>query len=432
MRLTNGKVIRGGAVRNDLDVLIEDGRIRLLRAGERQGGPAVDLAGAYLLPGFVEIHTHGAGLFEFTMGQYDPRTGEFDGSEEVYARELPNYATRRARTGVTGLYLGTWASPIERQKFCFGQLRRYMDGGTNGSDGSMIFGGLLEGTFINARMAGAQNPDFVFEPDLALFEGVNETGVVRLANVTPDYGEASCALIESLSRRGISVGAGHTNATYDQFTDAIGAGLKYCIHFLNGPIGSSHKTFNGGGAVEAVLREDIYAELICDGVHVAPAYVRDVLARKGFERVMAVTDAMFSSQAEGVEEFAISGMRGRVDPSGRFVYVVDRDPITLFSSVLTMDQAFSNLLSWLTQPTEGVWYRHEAMALDEAVAAVSRCCSTNIVEMLRRKGGDDLETGEIRDGGWADLVVARIDGGPGEYRLEVRDVYVRGRNVVGS
>lgn len=430
-RLTNGVLCCPDGLRRDLDLVIDEGRIKLEPTARSVADDttAVDLAGSYVLPGFIEIHTHGAGLFEFTMGRYDPDRGEFDSSQQLYADELARYLKLRARTGVTSMYPGTWAAPVERQLFCFRQLKRYIDSPGNGRDGAFVLGGLLEGTFINPDMSGAQNPKFVFQPDPELFDRLNETGIIRLANVVPDAGEDACKLIRHLTDRGISVGAGHTNATADQFKQAIDAGLKYCIHFLNGPIGGSYKAFNGGGGIEAVLREDIHAELIMDGIHVAPAYVRDVLARKGLQRVMAVTDAMFASQSDRVKEFAISGIRGKLDDTGRYVYIVGSEPITLFSSILTMDTAFANLLSWLTVESEGIWRRHEALDFDQAVLAASRCCSSNIVEMLRRRGGDQLNSGELTDGKWADLTIADIVGEPGRYRLDVKQTLVRGRKV---
>lgn len=432
MRIVAGKVCAPDGIRSNCDVVIENGRIRLedAAASPKPSRDAVDARGSYILPGFIEIHTHGAGLFEFTVGKYDLATKEFVRSEDVYAEELPRYANRRAATGVTGLYPGTWAAPIEQQQFCFRQLKRYMDSSSNGRDGSLVLGGLLEGAFLNSAMAGAQNPRFFLKPDAAAFDAMNDSGVIRLVNVVPDFGEPAYRLIEYLTKKGISVGAGHTNGTADQFRQAIDRGLKYAIHFMNGPTGSSFKAFDGGGAVQAILREDIYAEVIMDGVHIAPWYVREALARKGPDRIMAVSDAMFSSQAQGVRDFSINGIQGRVDDSGRFVYVVGRERLTLFSSVLTLDVAFGNLVSWLTTDIPGVWTRmHPAMSLEEAVVTAAMCCSTNIANMLKHRGGDDLESGELADGKWADLVIADLTGTPGNYKLDVKQVFVHGRKV---
>ena len=235
MRIVNGILCCRDGLRRDTDIVVRDGRMFLEPADrQRQDDDIVDAKGAYVLPGFIEIHTHGAGLFEFTMGKYNPRAGKFDSSEAIYRENLPKYLHLRASTGVTGLYLGSWAAPIERQLFCFEQLKRYLAGDTNGKDGSRVLGGLLEGTFINPANAGAQNPKYVFNPDIELFEKINEARIIRLVNVVPDFDDDSCSLIRHLRDQGISVGAGHTAATYDQFKRAVANGLKYCIHFLNG------------------------------------------------------------------------------------------------------------------------------------------------------------------------------------------------------
>lgn len=434
MRIINGIVCCRDELRRDTDIVVKDGKISL-ESAENRGSEdeVIDAGGSYIFPGFIEIHTHGAGLFEFTMGKYNPKTGNFESSEEIYHENLPKYLNLRASTGVTNLYMGSWSAPISRQLFCFDQLKRYMDSGGNGKDGSYILGGLLEGTFINPANAGAQNPEFVFRPDIELFEEINESNLIKLVNVVPDYDEDSCKLIRYLSDRGISVGAGHTAASYNQFKRAAESGLKYCIHFLNGPIAHSYKSFSGGGAVEAVLREDVYAEIIADGYHVAPRYFRDVLTRKGDDKIMAVTDAMFSSQSSGISEFEISGIKGKVDETGSFVYVVGRDKLTLFSSVLTMDVAFGNILSWLTTEMDGVWNRkHQAMSRDDAILTASRCCSTNISDMLNRGVVEYIKTGEIGDGKWADLIIADIAGEQGGYNLNVKDVYIRGQKILNT
>ena len=255
-----------------------------------------------------------------------------------------------------------------------------------------------------------------------------------MVNVVPDYGETSLQLIGHLTDKGISAGAGHTKATADQVKMAIDNGLGYCIHFLNGPTGGSYKSFDNGGAVESILRDDrIYVELILDGLHVNSKYVRDVIGRKGIDKVMAVTDAMFASQAKGVTDFEMNGIPGRLSEDGRYVYVAGKKPLTLFSSVLTMDVAFSNLLSFLTQDTDGVWYRtHKAMSLERAIPAAARMCATNACSMLRMHGSEDPETGSIEEGKWADLVVADIEGQPGNYRIGIQMVFVRGNEVYSA
>ena len=125
--------------------------------------------------------------------------------------------------------------------------------------------------FINPEMPGAQNPKFIFEPSRKIFDSIEDNSVIKMVNVVPDFGSKSCELTEYLTTKGIVVGAGHVAASCDQWENAIKAGLKYCIHFTNGPTGGSYKVFNGGGSIEAVLKfDEIYSELMLDGYHINP------------------------------------------------------------------------------------------------------------------------------------------------------------------
>jgi N-acetylglucosamine-6-phosphate deacetylase len=207
------------------------------------------------------------------------------------------------------------------------------------------------------------------------------------------------------------------------------------IHFLNGPTGSSFKPFHGGNVVEAVLRSrEIYAELICDGFHVAPAYVRDVIERKGIGRIIVVTDAMFAAGAQGIRSFAVMGNEGEFDPSGQYLRLKGSAQ-TLFGSVLTMSRAFGNLLSWLTQDMDGVWHaRHRAWELDEALRAAARACATNaahVTGMDRPAGAAPLarDAGTVEPGRCADLVLAGLKGKPGDWRIQVKHTFVEGHKV---
>jgi N-acetylglucosamine-6-phosphate deacetylase len=145
---------------------------------------------------------------------------------------------------------------------------------------------------------------------------------------------------------------------------------------------------------------------------------------------MAVTDAMFASQAKGVTDFQMNGNPGRLNEEEGYVYVVGKKPLTLFSSVITMDVAFNNLLSFLTREMNGVWYRtHRPMSLEKAILTATRLCATNACDMLKTHGAEDPLTGSIEEGKWADLLIADIKGKPGNYRLCIHKVFVRGNEI---
>ena len=420
--ISGARVVMGEAV-VETDVLVRNGKIRL--GGGAAGGQRVSGRGLILLPGFVDIHTHGYGGFDFTLGPYDAATDSFDGSPAALRAALAAYVQRMPALGLTTSYLSTIAAPPQVLRERLTILAEFLKAPPAGT---RIPGAFLEGTFISEKMVGAMNPELIQRPDPAVFDHINAAGLVRLALVAPDGGGARLALVRHIARRGVIVGAGHTAATAEELQAARRAGLRYMVHFLNGPTGGSFKPFYGGGAVEAGLSDPrLFVELIADGYHINPRYVRDLLARKGFDRVVVITDSMFAAGARGLKSFQMNGVYGNVSADGKYMHVAN-SPLTLFGSCLDMPTAVGNILSWLTRPLEGVWVRrHEALPLDAALVAAAKMTATNAARLtgLDRKPG----LGEIADGRTADLVLARLTGRAGAYRLTVRRTWLAGREV---
>ena len=423
VQLKGGFVVTGGGVERT-DIILRDGRVELTGNKERCD-QVVDITGKYVVPGFVDIHFHGYNLFEFTSGLYDVKSETFDNSPSAYDYGLEMLSKTLVKFGVTGFYVGTWASPIENLRNCYAQLHRYLSN-TKEQGGAEILGGLLEGSFLNPQMAGAQNPDYVLEFCADSFDRIEDKGTIKLANVVPDFGRPSYELIEYLAGKDIVVGAGHSNATCKQIEEATRAGLKYFIHLTNGPTGGSYKPFDGGGAIEAVLKSDeLYAEQILDGYHVNPAYVRDILKRKGVDKIVGITDSLFAAGSQ-VKQFTSGGIRGALSEDGRYFRVVDKAN-TLFSSNLTMVRGFSNLLNWLTINMEGIWNRlHNPLEFEEALVTVAKILSTNPCVLT---GLDKEDYGSIADGAKADLCVLEVIGSAGNFKVTIESTIVDGRIV---
>jgi N-acetylglucosamine-6-phosphate deacetylase len=426
IKLKGGFVVTGKSV-EQIDIILRDGRISL--AGDKEHcGQVVDITGKYVVPGFVDIHFHGYNLFEFTSGLYDMKSETFDNSPAAYDQGFEMLSSTLAKFGVTGFYVGTWASPIANLRHCYAQLYRYLSSG-NEQPGARILWGLLEGSFLNPQMAGAQNPKHVLQFAADSFDEIEDKGTIKLANVVPDFGRPSYELTEYLTSKDIVVGAGHSNATCEQIMEAAKAGLKYFIHLTNGPTGGSYKPFHGGGAIEAVLKSDeLYAEQILDGYHVNPAYVRDILKRKGADRVIGITDCLFAA-GSGVKHFTSGGVRGTVSEDGKYFQVVDKAN-TLFSSNLTMDRGFENLLNWLTMDMQGIWNRqHDSLEFEQALVVVAKILSTNPCLLT---GLDKEGYGSIADGARADLSVLDIIGSQGSFNVAVESTIVGGRIVYSA
>lgn len=424
--IRNGTVVSTRSVRK-ADVLVRDGQIA--EVGRVRGGknvPVVDAAGLLVMPASVDIHTHGGMLFDLTGGEYDVAKGEFVASDEGFRRGIPRVLKSFARHGVGRALLATVAAPEEILERSLAHVADYVESAANGVEGTRLEGANLEGTFLmRPERAGAQNPQNFRKPDRAIVDRLQRAarGTMRYVNLVPDYGKPSEDLTRYMTRQGILVGAGHSACDAEVAARCRKAGLRVCVHFLNGALGTSFKPFGGGNMVEAVLRDpEWYAELICDGWHVAPAYVMDTIARKGLDRIVLVTDAMFLTDAKGVTEFTVGGRQGEVHSSGQFLQVKG-DSQTLFGSLLHMDRAMANVLNWTTAGGEGIWATHKAMRLEEALTGLARASAANPAMLL------GLNCGDIAPGKSADITLARLSGKAGAYKYQVKATYVAGRKV---
>jgi N-acetylglucosamine-6-phosphate deacetylase len=424
--IRNGTVVAPRGVRK-ADLLVRDGVIAAVgRVRAPKGASVVDAAGLHVMPAFVDIHTHGGLLFDFTGGEYDVAKGEFVPSDAAFQRGIPRVLKSFARHGVGRALLATVAAPEEVLERSMARAADYIESAANGIEGTRLEGVNLEGTFLmRPERAGAQNPQNFRKPDPAIIDRLLRAGRgnLRYVNLVPEYGKAAEDLTRYMTRRGILVGAGHSACDAEVAARCRKAGLRVCVHFLNGALGTSYKPFGGGNMVEAVLADrGWYAELICDGWHVARPYALDSIARKGFDRIVLVTDAMFLTDAGGVTEFTVGGRQGEVHSSGQFLQVKG-DSQTLFGSLLHMDRAVENVLNWTTRGGEGVWTSHKPLPVAQALLGVARAAAANPAELL------GLNCGALAPGKSGDIVLARLSGKPGALKFRVQATYVAGNKV---
>jgi len=171
--------------------------------------------------------------------------------------------------------------------------------------------------------------------------------------------------------------------------------------------------------------DKLYAELICDGYHVNPAYIRDIIKRKGVSRIVGITDCSMIA-GSNLTEFRVEGIEGKVSDDGQYLQVLGKEN-TLFSSNLTMVRGFTNLLNWLTRDMEGIWNkRHEGRELEEAVSAAAQIFASNPCELTGLTGQG---YGRIVEGAKADLCVLDIRQEEGRYQAEVEKTIVEGEVV---
>lgn len=396
------------------DILVDSGIILAISESISASGDTqvIDAKGKYVLPGFIDIHNHGAAGFDFSFGVYDQESDSFDASGDTFQEGLESALSFYYRHGVTKILLTTMAAPLETLENAFRQLKSYLE--RKGPYYQIIEGINLEGTFLKDPVyAGAQNPKFFYDVNFDIIKRLQTAsgGLLKIVNVPPEHDTAGLAITGKLVAQDIVVAGGHTAAYGDQFHAAVEKGLSLSVHFFNGPSRSSSKSFRMGGAEEIMLKSDkVSLELICDGYHVDPAYVRDTLARKEKERVIMITDSMFANGLTELENFSLFGLQGAVSGNKKYLQMLNSQD-TLFGSVLSSAQGFSNLLNWFTTEMTGVWYRHHpAMNLAESIILASCLASNNPAKLLGIYSSSPTYegVGSLTVGKSADLIVADI------------------------
>ena len=434
IRIRNGSVLLPGGMKK-IDLEISEGLIS--RIGAPVGdSPAetIDARGKFVLPGFIDIHTNGIAGFDFTNGRYNLNSDSFTSDEKIYLDAIEAASIAFLRSGVTRALLSSVAAPLEQLMKVFRLFDQYKSRKSGAPWEDVLWGIYIEGSFIkSAAYGGAHNPAYFLEPSIGVFDELQNAsgGRVRVVNVAPEWGDSALRLIDHASARGVVCAAGHTGATGDQYNEAIRRGTRLAVHFLNGPSLSSGKSLNGGGAIESALRaESLFVEVIADGYHVDKSYVMDILRRKGIDRTIAITDSMFATALADLKQFTFLGVQGMVSQDGQYLQIAGREH-GLFGSVLTMDRAFSKILTWFSTPIEGVWNAtHPPLKFEDALLNTSLLCSRNPAILLgiyspdQRKGAG---TGSIEVGKCADILVAQIERINEAFALKLDNVIANGR-----
>jgi N-acetylglucosamine-6-phosphate deacetylase len=302
--------------------MTEGARIRLMAPGlapEFQPGyisQTIDAANRNLLPGFIDLHAHGA------VGS-DTMDANPEGLREV--------ARYYAAHGVTAFLPTTWTASRDAISKALHAIHK-VKGAVSG--GATIMGAHLEGPYLNPGNAGAQDPTFirVAERDEAL--EFLDIGIIRRITLAPEYDE-SLWLIAECARRGIAASAGHTSASYEQMVHATGHGLRHVTHCFNAMGYLNHRQPGTVGA--ALGLSDISCELIADNVHVHPIVMKILVEAKGPGHVILITDAVrWAGSQEGVYKM---DHRDVVVKDG----AVRLTGGALAGSTLTMNRALQNI-----------------------------------------------------------------------------------------
>ena len=315
-------------------LLVEAGRIAGLGHGQPPALEAspdlrqVDANGLDLLPGFIDLHVHGA------LG-HEAMDADRDG--------LGAMARYYARHGVTAFLPTTWSATgpaIERALRCIAAALGPVPGG------AAILGAHVEGPYLNPERCGAQAASLIRRADLAEARGWLDLGVVRLLALAPEFDE-NLVLLDECVRRGVTVSAAHTDATYAQVAAAARRGLRQATHTFNAMRPLGHREPGAVGA--ALTLPEITCELIADNIHVHPAAIQLLVEAKGPAGVILISDAV---RVAGLPE-------GEHRLDDRVVTVRDGAVRlangSLAGSTLTLDRALRNVRAATGRPLRELW-----------------------------------------------------------------------------
>lgn len=343
------------------DVMCADGRIVSVPGADAEYDKCIDAQGAYLVPGLVDIHTHGRAGFDFS-----------DADEAALRNMSASYLSLGVTTVIPTLASDTfegWLASIER----INAAKR---------DGMCVFEGLhLEGRYLNPAKRGVQSPTLLVAPDTDELGAVlDAAGLPLHVSHAPEM-DKDGSFAAFATQHGVTLSAGHTAATYDEAKLGEARGVRSYTHLFNTMNTLHHRE---GGTVCAALEGDAYAELICDGMHISRGVVRLAYKCKGNDRLVLVSDSMAGAgMPDG--EYVIAGVKVYV----RNGKALDADG-ALGGSTLDMLGALKNLMSFCE------------ITLEEALP----CATINPARVV----GLDGEIGSIEVGKRADMLLLSADG----------------------
>lgn len=278
IKIINGKIVTGGECFAGI-VVLKDGVIDYVGTEDVQvseDAKIIDAQGCYVAPGFIDMHTHGAGGADF-----------MDGTVEAYLTAARTHAIH----GTTLLYPTTLTSTNEA---LYGSFDTYLKAEEMNTEGAKFGGMHLEGPYFSPVFAGAQDPRYLRNPRPEEYmEILDRCPKLARWSFAPEL-EGSEEFAAELKKRGIVASIGHTNALFSECDAAYKAGANLMTHFYSCMTTVTRRNaYRYAGTVEyGYIQDGMNVEIIADGIHVPQDLLHLLLKIKGVERIALVTDSM--------------------------------------------------------------------------------------------------------------------------------------------
>jgi N-acetylglucosamine-6-phosphate deacetylase len=285
LKIYNARIITPQTIIKNGSILVTGEKITAIseRNIEAEGAITIDAKGKYVAPGFIDIHVHGGGGYDF-----------MDGSETAFLK----IAELHAQYGTTSMLPTTLTSSNEE---LLQTLAIYESASKRNTNGAQFLGMHLEGPYISMNQRGAQDARYIRNPDAAEYqEIVSSTSCIKRWSSAPEL-KGSIELGRFLKSKNILPAIAHTDAIYEEVLEAFNNGYTLITHLYSAMTGVTRRNaYRYAGVIEsAFLIDEMDVEIIADGVHLPPPLLKLVYKIKGPDRIALITDAM---RAAGMPE----------------------------------------------------------------------------------------------------------------------------------